>query len=173
MPKITPQSTMAQVMDAFPSAKQVLFARYHIGGCSSCGFAPTDTLEQVLRDKTSDVQEAIRELELGLEAEQKILAKPDEVEAMLKEGVKVIDIRPEPEFRMASIDGSLPATQALVDEIFEKWPKDARFVLVCHKGDQSAAAAANLSEQGFTGVRALRGGIDAWSELIDPLLPRY
>ena len=44
---INAASTMQEVLAAYPSAHRGLFTRYHIGGCGSCGYQPTDTLEQV------------------------------------------------------------------------------------------------------------------------------
>ena len=38
---------MSEVLKEFPGAQRALFRRYHIGGCSSCGFQPTETLAQV------------------------------------------------------------------------------------------------------------------------------
>ena len=46
-PVITSQSTMAEILKAYPNADEALFSRYHIGGCSSCGYQQTDTLETV------------------------------------------------------------------------------------------------------------------------------
>ena len=40
---------MREVLEVFPGAQRALFRRYHIGGCSSCGFQPEETLEQVCR----------------------------------------------------------------------------------------------------------------------------
>jgi rhodanese-related sulfurtransferase len=34
-------------------------------------------------------------------------------------------------------------------------------------------AAAYFAGHGFTNVRALRGGVDAWSREVDPKVPRY
>jgi len=34
-------------------------------------------------------------------------------------------------------------------------------------------AAAFFAGHGFTAIRALRGGVDAWSEEVDPGVPRY
>ena len=42
-----PRSTMQQVLEVYPGARRALFRRYHIGGCSSCGFQPEETLEKV------------------------------------------------------------------------------------------------------------------------------
>ena len=38
---------MREVLENFPGAQRALFRRYHIGGCSSCGFSPDETLAQV------------------------------------------------------------------------------------------------------------------------------
>jgi hypothetical protein len=35
---IGPQSTMQQVLEAYPAAQRALFQSYHVCGCSSCGF---------------------------------------------------------------------------------------------------------------------------------------
>jgi len=45
--EIGPNTTMAEILDAYPSAKVGLFQRYHIGGCASCGYQPRDTLQEV------------------------------------------------------------------------------------------------------------------------------
>lgn len=45
--EIAPTTTMEEILRAYPSAKVGLFQRYHIGGCESCSYKPTETLEQV------------------------------------------------------------------------------------------------------------------------------
>ena len=42
------EMTMSDIMERFPGARRALFQKYHIGGCSSCGFQPTDSLGTVL-----------------------------------------------------------------------------------------------------------------------------
>ena len=46
-------------------------------------------------------------------------------------------------------------------------------VLYCHHGVRSEATARRLSELGWDRVTDLRGGIAAWTETVDPGLPRY
>lgn len=41
----------------------------------------------------------------------------------------------------------------------------------CHIGERRSAAASFLIDQGFTNVKSLKGGIDAWSLEIDPRIP--
>lgn len=46
-------------------------------------------------------------------------------------------------------------------------------VCYCHHGVRSLQVVAFLSARGFDSVYNLAGGIDAWSQLMDPSLPRY
>src|SRR5437762_12805434 len=47
--EIGPNSTMGDILNAYPSAKVTLFQRYHIAGCASCGYQLEDTLTGVLQ----------------------------------------------------------------------------------------------------------------------------
>jgi rhodanese-related sulfurtransferase len=49
----------------------------------------------------------------------------------------------------------------------------APIVAYCHHGVRSRHAAQWLRAHGFTQAQSLAGGIDAWSALVDPSLPRY
>ena len=60
-----------------------------------------------------------------------------------------------------------------MQEILAGWPKDHLLVLIDHMGARSLDAAAYFAGHGFTNVRGVRGGIDAWSAEVDPSLPRY
>ena len=46
-------------------------------------------------------------------------------------------------------------------------------VVYCHHGVRSMVAARWLAARGVQGLVNLAGGIDAWSEEIDPAVPRY
>lgn len=50
---------------------------------------------------------------------------------------------------------------------------DATIVCYCHHGVRSRHVAAFLEQQGYDGLYNLSGGIDAWSRLVDPAVPRY
>jgi hypothetical protein len=59
-------TTMDEILRVYPSAKLGLFRRYHIGGCTACGYQLTDTLGEVMRehsitDSLEKVIECIRE----------------------------------------------------------------------------------------------------------------
>jgi rhodanese-related sulfurtransferase len=51
--------------------------------------------------------------------------------------------------------------------------RDTEIIVYCHHGVRSRQVANWLRQQGFENVKSLTGGIDRWSEQIDPTLPRY
>lgn len=50
---------------------------------------------------------------------------------------------------------------------------DRRIVVHCHHGQRSLRVVGYLRQQGFTDVWSLAGGIDAWSQSVEPSVPRY
>ena len=100
--------------------------------------------------------------------------EPVEVERLLKEeSIKLLDVRTAMEYNIARIEGGVLVDQALVDEIVTTWSKDTQIVTLCHHGIRSLDAAAFLKAHGFTNVRSMRGGIAAWSSVVDTKVPQY
>lgn len=171
-----PHLTMRELLVHFPGAQRALFRRYHIGGCASCGFQPTETLAEVCaRNENLPVDEVISHILASHEADGRILISPAELAAALKgdAGAKLIDIRTREEFDAVHIEGAIFFTQELMQEILMRWDRTALIALVDHAGARSMDAAAYFAGHGFENVRAVRGGIDAWSQEVDPALPRY
>ena len=84
--QIEPSMTMEQILKVAPSAQRALFQRYHIGGCSSCGFQPTDTLAQVCKDHNIlDVPEVIRTIQLSEDVDRKVQVSATEIKRWLDE----------------------------------------------------------------------------------------
>ena len=93
---ISPQSAMREVLEAFPGAQRALFRRYHIGGCSSCAFQPTETLEQLCaRNGNLNVAEVLDHIKASHEQDAKIFIEPAELAALLKNdpSVRLVDVR--------------------------------------------------------------------------------
>lgn len=175
-PVLTPQSTMDEVLRAYPGAQRALFRKYHIGGCSSCGFQPTETLSQVCqRNNNLDVSEVMLFIQSSHEQDEKILISPQELEHRLRENsaLKLLDVRSRPEFEAVHIEGSLLLSQPVMQEIMSSWPRQQELVLIDHQGRSALDAAAYFAGHGFEKVRCLRGGIDAWAQEADPKLRRY
>ena len=91
-----------------------------------------------------------------------------------KESFRLIDVREESEYEIAHIEGAvlLPLSELSRKGIQELKP-DEELVLHCHHGGRSQRACEFLKTEGFKSVSNLAGGIDAWSQKIDPKVPRY
>jgi len=85
---------------------------------------------------------------------------------------ELIDVRTEKERATASIAGSRVLDQETHDYLLGL-DRGAAIVFHCHFGGRSQSAAEYFRQQGFRSVYSLRGGIDAWSQLVDPSVPRY
>ncbi len=173
---IEPAITMRELLERLPGAQRALFRKYHIGGCSSCGFSQDETLAGVCeRNDGLPVDEVIAYLLDSHEEDRKMLIEPTELAALRDRGElpRLIDIRTREEFDAARIEGSVLFTQELMQEILGNWDRGALLVVVDHQGKRSMDAAAFFAGHGFTAVKALRGGVDAWSEEADPSVPRY
>jgi rhodanese-related sulfurtransferase len=166
--------TMQQVTIVFPSAQRALFQKYHVGGCSSCGFQPTDMLASVAGNHGLDVNEVVEFIKRSQEMEKEIEITARETAELLKEGkTKLLDVRTPEEYAIASVPGSVLVDQALAQEIMQTWPKDTAIVTMCHHGMRSLDAAAYLRGHGFTNTRSMTGGIDEWANQIDSSIQRY
>jgi rhodanese-related sulfurtransferase len=97
-----------------------------------------------------------------------------ELKAMIESGVSIelVDVRTEEERGIARIAGS-----RLLDQEYYKYllglDRGTPLVFQCHHGIRSQSAAEYCLLQGFRNLYNLRGGIDAWSQLVDPTVPRY
>ena len=176
LPPLTGDTTMAELLRLYPGAQRALFARYHIGGCRSCGFQPTETLAQVCaRNEDIPVGDAIAHIQQSHEADASIQISPAALASLREKRpeLKLLDVRSREEHDAVAISGSWLLTQGLVQEIFDSWSKADPIVLYDHHGDRSLDAAAYFIGHGFGETKCLAGGIDAWSVEVDPALPRY
>jgi sulfur-carrier protein adenylyltransferase/sulfurtransferase len=86
---------------------------------------------------------------------------------------RIIDVREPHEFAFAKIPGAeLIPLGTLGNRVSELDP-EAEVVLMCHAGSRSAWAANQLRALGFTRVLNLTGGINRWSDEVDPSVPKY
>jgi len=174
--KVGPASTMAEVLSAYPGAQRALFRKYHIGGCSSCGFQPGETLSALcVRNGNLNVNEVIEHIEQSHLADQQMLVDPKQLARWRAENVpmRLLDIRTREEHEAAGIEGATLFTQEIMNEMLARWPRADLLVIYDHTGTKSMDAAAYFLGHGFTNVRALSGGIDAWAQEVDPKVRRY
>ena len=167
---------MREVLEVFPGAQRALFRRYHIGGCSSCGFQPDETLTQVCaRNGNLDVAEVLAHIQSSHEQDAKVLISPKELAELLQKdkSVKLVDVRSREEFEAVHIEGSLLLSQGVMRELMASGSNTNPMVVVDHAGKNGLDAAAYFMGHGLQNVRCLRGGIDAWAQEVDPKLRRY
>jgi len=169
-------SPMHEVLEIFPGAQRALFRRYHIGGCSSCGFSPDETLAQVCaRNGNLDVAEVLAHIQSSHEQDAKILISPRDLAELLQKdkSVKLVDVRSREEFEAVNIAGSVLLSQDVMRELMASGSNTNPIVVIDHAGKNGLDAAAYFMGHGLQNVRCLRGGIDAWAKEVETTMRRY
>ncbi len=100
---------------------------------------------------------------------------PRELKDRLDKGDKpfLLDVREPWEYALAKLDGSHLIPLGTLPQSLAKLGCNTEIVTYCHHGMRSADAAGFLLQQGYTSVKNLVGGIDAWSVQVDPSMSRY
>jgi rhodanese-related sulfurtransferase len=167
---------MRDVLEVFPGAQRALFRRYHIGGCSSCGFSPDETLAQVCaRNGNLDVTEVLAHIQSSHEQDVKVLMSPKELAEALQQdkALRIVDVRSREEFEAVHIEGSTLQSHDAMRQIMGDGSNTKPLVVVDHQGKNGLDAAAYFMGHGLQNVRCLRGGIDAWAQEVDHGMRRY
>ena len=173
---VKPESPMSAVLENFPGAQRALFRRYHIGGCSSCGFQPTETLAEVCaRNGNLDVSEVLTHIRSSHEQDAKVLISPKELAELVKQdpAAKLVDVRSREEFEAVNIPGSVLLSQPVMQQLMGSGSNTQAIVVIDHAGKNGLDAAAYFMGHGLQNVRCLRGGIDAWAQEVDTKMRRY
>ena len=94
---------MSELLVAYPGAQRALFRKYHVGGCSSCGFAPTESLAQIAaRNPHMDLAEVCAFLETSREEDRAMEITPQALQAAMRDGtpapLRLLDIRTREEY---------------------------------------------------------------------------
>jgi sulfur-carrier protein adenylyltransferase/sulfurtransferase len=100
---------------------------------------------------------------------------PRELKASIDAGRKpiLLDVREPFEYALCHLESS---TLIPVDQLSHRLKElglNDEIVVYCHVGIRSAGAVSLLRKNGFTNVKNLTGGIDAWAVQVDPEMPRY
>jgi rhodanese-related sulfurtransferase len=101
---------------------------------------------------------------------------PEEVKAKLgrSEAFVLLDVREPWEFETAWIEGAkLMPMGDVPRRANQELDPDGEIVVLCHHGIRSMNVTVWLRQQGFEKVRSMRGGIDAWSRVVDRNVPMY
>ena len=111
---------------------------------------------------------------------------PDMTRAVMQIGVRalqermqsgqpfvLLDVREPFEFELARIEGANLIPLGELPQRTNELSRESEIFVLCHSGMRSEQAAEFLRSAGFARVANVAGGIDAWSEEIDPNVPRY
>ena len=103
------------------------------------------------------------------------LITPRELSDRLSRGEKprLIDVRNQVELAISAFPGAETIPIEKLPRQLSNWEKDTELIFLCRTGLRSARAVRLAEAQGFTHALCLSGGINAWSEEIDPQITPY
>jgi sulfur-carrier protein adenylyltransferase/sulfurtransferase len=90
-----------------------------------------------------------------------------------KEDFVLVDVRNPDEREICRIEGTQFIPLPNLPQCYHELPKDKLIVLHCHHGGRSMRALKILRSQGYSKLKNVAGGINAWAERIDTSMPRY
>ena len=101
---------------------------------------------------------------------------PTELKQRLDKGddIQIVDVREDNEYAYNQIPGSIHIPLGQVLNRMNEIDPNRETVVHCKMGGRSARAIEALQRSGFTGkLSNLKGGILAWSDEVDPSVPKY
>ncbi len=103
------------------------------------------------------------------------LITPEKLSEQIKEGnpPKLIDVRNPVELAVSTFPGADSIPIEKLPQYFSMWNRDQEMVFICRTGLRSARALKMAEAKGFTHVRCLQGGINAWAVEINPKIRQY
>jgi len=87
--------------------------------------------------------------------------------------IQLIDVREIDEFNLCKIEDSFNIPLSTLLESLLELDNTKKIITICHHGVRSLKAAMLLKDNGFENVESLQGGVNAWAQMIDPLMTRY
>ncbi len=168
---LTADTPMGLILESLPGARRAIFARYHLGGCQSCAFSNEETLAELCKRSEIPVDEVLEHLLTSHIHDSAMWMEPAAASERLGE-LRLIDLRTREEHEAVVIPGSEFFTQELQQQLFAG-PSETKILLYDHSGRNVLDQVAWFRGHSLKETYALRGGIDAWSQEIDPKIQRY
>lgn len=167
---------MEDLLERYPGARRALFSAFHIGGCQSCAYQPTETLGEVCRNHQIKLDDALSCLTRSREHDQKMLVSPKDLQALISgdRDFVLLDTRTREEFEAITLPGAHLMTQEKQNELFAA-PENAgrQIILFDHRGTSILDHCAWFRGHGLKETFGLDGGIDRYAREADPSIPRY
>jgi rhodanese-related sulfurtransferase len=100
---------------------------------------------------------------------------PQQLKARLEAGTPpvLLDVRQNWETKLCRLDNAVHIPIEEIQFRAEELNPDDEIVVYCHQGVRSAAVVTWLRGLGFSAVKNLAGGLDAWARTVDPSMRRY
>jgi adenylyltransferase/sulfurtransferase len=100
---------------------------------------------------------------------------PIELSELLKEkkDILLIDVRNPVESQVSSLPGAIVIPLEMLSSRIQNFPDGQPIVVFCRTGVRSQTAVGLIQQAGFSNVRSLRGGINAWVRQVDPSMNQY
>ncbi len=100
---------------------------------------------------------------------------PEALDAELRSGEPplVIDVREPDEWSLGHLSSARLIPKGELLEHVDELTSAREIVLYCRSGQRSGQSARQLIELGFSHVKSLKGGINAWADKVDPSIPKY
>lgn len=88
--------------------------------------------------------------------------------------IQLIDVRQPDEYDFARIEGAKLIPLGEIMRRMDELDETKEIIIQCKSGGRSGQAIMALQRAGFTGdLKNLKGGITAWSNEVDPNIPKY
>jgi sulfur-carrier protein adenylyltransferase/sulfurtransferase len=120
-----------------------------------CGLEPESDAQKTM--KNGIAQLGVRELKRRMDAGENLF---------------ILDVREPFEYQIANIGGKL-IPQNEVPQRLAEIDRDREIIVQCKSGGRSQRIAEFLKQSGYPQVVNLAGGILAWSDEVDPTVPKY
>jgi rhodanese-related sulfurtransferase len=176
MTEFTLATTMKEVETTFPFARAMLHAKFHVGGCASCGFEPAETISEVAQKHSKNGDAMLEALNEGIRDMFDAQIDVQNASTMLKsiDDVLVVDVREAWEFEICRLsEKAILLNEKTMPLVFEKGQSAKHVIVYCHHGVRSLNAALYLRQNGLPQAVSLKGGIDKFAQSVDPTIPRY
>jgi adenylyltransferase/sulfurtransferase len=88
-------------------------------------------------------------------------------------GIHALDVREPAEYQLARISGVALLPLSQLAQRFSELDPTRTYYIHCKVGVRSLQAVQFLRQQGFSHLKSVKGGITAWTDEIDPTVPKY